>query len=152
MELDLLRELLALMDENELSELEVEQEGMRVRLKKSGQEVRHEVVTSQFPVAAASGTAVEPTAAETAAQTPPGLVEVVAPMVGTFYRAPSPDAEPYVTEGDVVDEDTAVCILEAMKVMNEIKAEKRGRVVEVLAENGDAVEYGQVLFRLDPNI
>ena len=138
------------MDENELSELEVEQEGMRVRLKKSGQEVRHEVVTSQFPVAAASGAAVAPAAA--ADETPSGLVEVVAPMVGTFYGAPSPDAESYVAEGDVVDEETVVCILEAMKVMNEIKAEKRGRVVEVLAENGDAVEYGQVLFRLDPNI
>ena len=71
-------------------------------------------------------------------------------MVGTFYRTPSPEGDPFVMPSDHVETDTVVCIIEAMKVMNEIKAEKNGRVVEVLVENGEAVEYGQPLFLLEP--
>ncbi len=73
---------------------------------------------------------------------------VTSPMVGTFYAAPSPESPPFVKMGDVVTEDTVVCILEAMKVMNEIKAEQKGTITEILAQNGDNVEYGQPLFRL----
>jgi acetyl-CoA carboxylase biotin carboxyl carrier protein len=76
----------------------------------------------------------------------PTLHKIVSPMVGTFYRAPAPDAEPYVKEGDQVQEDTVVCIVEAMKLMNEIEAEVRGTIVKVLVENGQLVEYGQPLF------
>ncbi len=77
-------------------------------------------------------------------------IEIKAPMVGTFYRAPSPDAEPYVKEGDIVNPDTVVCIIEAMKLFNEIKAEVKGKIVKVLVENGQPVEYGQPLFLVEP--
>ena len=79
------------------------------------------------------------------------LVDIKSPMVGTFYVTPSPDSEPYVEPGSPVDPQTVVCIIEAMKVMNEIKAETTGTIVEVLVTNGQAVEYGQILFRLKPD-
>ena len=81
-------------------------------------------------------------------ETPADYKEVVSPMVGTFYRAPSPDSAPYVKEGQEVAEESVVCIIEAMKVMNEIKAEVKGVVTEVLVENGAAVQFGQPLFRV----
>ncbi|MGB9667750.1 MAG: acetyl-CoA carboxylase biotin carboxyl carrier protein [Thermosulfidibacteraceae bacterium] len=78
------------------------------------------------------------------------LVAIRAPLVGTFYRAPAPDAPPYVKEGDVIEKGQVVCIIEAMKIMNEIESDIRGRVVKVLAENGKPVEYGQPLFLVEP--
>jgi len=78
------------------------------------------------------------------------LVTVEAPMVGTFYRGPSPDADPYVREGDVIKEGQVLCIIEAMKLMNEIESKVHGRVIRVLAENGQPVEYGQPLFLIEP--
>ena len=81
---------------------------------------------------------------------PSSRVTVEAPMVGTFYRAPSPNAEPYVREGDVVKEGQIVCIIEAMKLMNEIEAKVGGRIAKILVENGHAVEYGQPLFLIEP--
>jgi acetyl-CoA carboxylase biotin carboxyl carrier protein len=84
-----------------------------------------------------------------AAAGPPAGTEVfTSPMVGTFYRAPSPDAEVFVREGDAINEDSTLCIIEAMKVMNEIKAEMRGEVVEILVQNGEPVDYGQPLFAI----
>ncbi|MFB0525064.1 MAG: acetyl-CoA carboxylase biotin carboxyl carrier protein, partial [Phycisphaerae bacterium] len=79
------------------------------------------------------------------------LVEIKSPIVGTFYATPSPDSEPYVEVGSHVEPQTVVCIVEAMKVMNEIKAETRGTIVEILVTNGQAAEYGQVLFRVRPD-
>ncbi|MHC4757665.1 MAG: acetyl-CoA carboxylase biotin carboxyl carrier protein, partial [Planctomycetota bacterium] len=79
------------------------------------------------------------------------LIEITSPIVGTFYAKPGPDSEPYVDEGSHVEPDTVICILEAMKVMNEIKAETTGTIVKVLVENGQAVEYGQVLFKVKPD-
>ncbi len=95
------------------------------------------------------------TSAETAKSTPQPVEEekllvIKAPMVGTFYRAPSPDAPPYVEVGDPVKEDTVLCIIEAMKLMNEIKADCRGKVVKILVENGQPVEYGQPIFVIEP--
>ena len=81
---------------------------------------------------------------------PPGVVTVESPMVGTFYSASSPAAEPYVRQGDVVKEGQTLCIIEAMKLMNEIEARTAGRIVKILVENAQAVEYGQPLFHLDP--
>ena len=77
---------------------------------------------------------------------PPGTEVFASPMVGTFYRSPSPDSEPFVVEGTQIDDESVVCIIEAMKVMNEIKAETRGVVTEILVENGEPVEFGQPLF------
>ena len=82
---------------------------------------------------------------------PSGVVTVEAPMVGTFYRASSPTAEPYVRQGDVVKEGQILCIIEAMKLMNEIEAKAAGRIVEILVENAQAVEYGQPLFHIEPS-
>jgi len=79
-------------------------------------------------------------------------VPVIAPMVGTFYRSPNPDAPPFVSEGDVIDPGQTVCIIEAMKLLNEIQADVGGRVVRVLAENATPVEYGQPLFMIDPTV
>jgi acetyl-CoA carboxylase biotin carboxyl carrier protein len=81
---------------------------------------------------------------------PSGMVTVEAPMVGTFYRAPSQTAEPYVNEGDVVKEGQILCIIEAMKLMNEIESRASGRIVKIFVENGHAVEYGQPLFLIEP--
>ncbi|HEB83698.1 MAG TPA: acetyl-CoA carboxylase biotin carboxyl carrier protein, partial [Bacteroidetes bacterium] len=77
--------------------------------------------------------------------------EIKSPMVGTFYRSPAPDAEPYIRIGDKITPGQVLCIVEAMKLMNEIEADVSGRVVEILVENGDPVEFGQVMFRIDPN-
>jgi acetyl-CoA carboxylase biotin carboxyl carrier protein len=79
-----------------------------------------------------------------------GLVEITSPMVGTFYRATSPDADPFASKGTVLDDDLTICIIEAMKVMNEIKAERTGEIVDILVENGEPVEFGQPLFLVKP--
>ena len=149
----LIQELIAVMEGSKLSELEVEVEGVRVRLQKESAPVKQEVVTVSAPMM----TSANPAGAPSAVGAPAAPLEpssrykhIVAPMVGTFYAASAPDADPYVAVGDVVDEETVTCIIEAMKVMNEIKAEMRGRVREILVENGQPVEFGQPLFVIDP--
>ena len=124
-----------------LAELEIEQDGTRIR-----------VVREHAPTAgpAARPDAAPAPAAATAAPAPSNLVPVEAPMVGTFYRAPGPDAAPFVAEGDVVKEGQVLCIIEAMKLMNEIETKAAGRVAKILVENAQPVEYGQVLFLLEP--
>jgi acetyl-CoA carboxylase biotin carboxyl carrier protein len=99
---------------------------------------------------AAPASQAAPTAAAPLDERPRHLVTVEAPMVGTFYRASSPDADPYVREGDTIKEGQVLCIIEAMKLMNEIESKVSGRVIRVLAENGQPVEYGQPLFLIEP--
>ncbi len=140
MTLEKIRELLDLMDTNNLTEIEIEEDGVKVRLRK-GRSPSEAVVTTTAPKGRVEVVPLE--------EVPSGDT-VNAPMVGTFYRAPSPDAAPYVDVGDEVTADTVVCIIEAMKVMNEIKAGIKGVVTEVLAESGSAVEYGRPLFRINP--
>ncbi len=140
MNLKKVREILDLMDANNLTEVEIEEDGVKVRLRK-GRSQSEAVVTT-----AARKDSVEVVPLE---KVPSGDT-VNAPMVGTFYRAPSPDAAPYVDVGDEVTADAVVCIIEAMKVMNEIKAGTEGTVVEVLVESGSAVEFGHPLFRIEP--
>ena len=147
----LIQELIAVMEDSRLSELEVEVEGVRVRLQKESAKSKAEVVTVAAPVVngmTASAAQAAPAAKEVSSK----YKHINAPMVGTFYAASAPDADPYVEVGDVLDEDTVVCIIEAMKVMNEIKAEIQGKVVEVLVNNGEPVEYGQPLFLIDPSV
>jgi len=140
MDIDQIRELVQLMVDNDLSELDVTDGESKVRLKRgpSG-----EVVTVSAPPAASAQSA-------PAAGPPPeveeGLVEIKSPMVGTFYSAPSPDSDAYVSVGSQVAEDTVVCIIEAMKVMNEIKAGCAGQIAEVCVKNGQPVEYGETIF------
>jgi acetyl-CoA carboxylase biotin carboxyl carrier protein len=148
MELDDIKALIALMNDNGLAELEVEQEGTKVRLVKEGAAKPEMVAVSAgvAPMAPAPVAGVPAAAAPAAVEV--GVHTLTAPMVGTFYRAPSPDSDPFVDEGMKVTEDTTVCIIEAMKVMNEIHAEVGGTVIEVLVENGQPVEYGQPLFKI----
>ena len=159
MEIDDIKTLIALMNENNLAELEIEEEGRKIRLVKQGNHTR-EVVAVAAPIApiaqmaapAAEATAAGGTAAAAAggaAGAPAEKLHVIkAPMVGTIYRAPSPDSDPFVDVGMQVGEETTVCIIEAMKVMNEIHAECTGTIAEVLVENGHPVEYGQPLFKV----
>jgi acetyl-CoA carboxylase biotin carboxyl carrier protein len=143
-----IRRLADLLREYGLSEVEVEREGVRVRLRREIQ-AAPESLTPAAPrvVAVPSGVPiadVAPSAEEA------HLLTVEAPMVGTFYRAPSPDAQPFVRDGDRVKKGQVVCIIEAMKLMNEIESKVAGRVVKVLVENAQPVEYGQPLFLLEP--
>ncbi len=158
-----IRELIRIIDESSIYEFELEKDGEKVTLRKA----QPQVITQQVPVAApvapqvapsvsASTTPVVPEAApETAAPAEVAIDEnlhkIISPMVGTFYQAASPDAAPFVSEGDVINSKTVVCIVEAMKLMNELEAEVSGTVVKVLAENGQLVEYGQPLFLVKPS-
>lgn len=137
------------MKKHDLSVFEIEKEGFRIKLEKGPSA---EAAAAPPPAVAASPKAV-PAAPETTAAAPKAiesvpLKEIVSPMVGTFYRGPSPDAPSFVDVGKTVAEDTVVCIIEAMKVMNEIKAETGGVIAEVVAESGKPVQFGQVLFRV----
>ena len=161
--MDELRELIALLRENGLAEFELEREGFRVRLRRGveydGAEIHAAAPTMGTAPAAAPKTAAAPIAvtsspspahpgalAETAASEDQGLDIIESPIVGTFYRARSPNAEPFVKTGSQVEPATIVCIIEAMKLMNEIQAETSGEVVKIYVENGQPVEYGQPLF------
>jgi acetyl-CoA carboxylase biotin carboxyl carrier protein len=142
--------IIDLMKENDISIFEMEKEGLKIKLQKSGGTPNGTPLIAA-PIAVAPAASPAP-AAETAAATEkssaaPGK-EIVSPMVGTFYRASAPDAPPFVEVGATVNEDTVVGIIEAMKVMNEIKAEMSGTIAEVLAENGKPVQFGQTLFRV----
>ncbi len=140
MDLKKVKELLALMDANNLTEVEIEENGVKVRLRK-GRSPSEAVVTTTAPKDKVEVVPMK--------EIPSGDT-VNAPMVGTFYRSPSPDAAPYVDVEDEVTADTVVCLIEAMKVMNEIKAGTEGVVAEVLSESGSAVEFGHSLFRIEP--
>jgi len=141
---DLVRRLGKLLDEFRLTEAEVTVGDMRVRV----QRAVAPVASAPAAPAPAAGTGV--TDPVVIVERPGSMVTVEAPMVGTFYRASSPTADPYVREGDVVKEGQIVCIIEAMKLMNEIEAKAAGRVVKILVENGQAVEYGQPMFLIEP--
>jgi len=154
--LDELRELIGLLRDNGLAELELENEGFRVRLRRESEraESSHAAVppapvseaAAPAPAAAASGPAHPGTQASTAAAQDQDLHIIQSPIVGTFYRSPSPTAEAFIKIGSNVEPDTVVCIIEAMKLMNEIQAEMSGEVVKIYVENGQPVEYGQPLF------
>ena len=148
-----IKSIVDLMKKNSLSEFEMENEGFKIKLRRAASEGKPDEVQVQHylpPVAPAPTEAPAAAPALAAAPAPEGT-EVKSPMIGTFYRKPSPDAEPFVEVGAKVGADTVVCIIEAMKVMNEIKAEVKGTIIEVLMEEGKPVEYGQALFRIDPS-
>jgi len=152
-----IKEMINLMNENNLTELEVEKEGMRIRLKKStsGEIVMQEVSPKTvFTAPAANATyPVTPAVAHENNQrgTPTGkAAEIKAPMVGTFYLAPSPESPSFVEINQTIEVGQVVCIIEAMKLMNEIKSEIRGKIVDVLVDNAEPVEFGQPLFLIEP--
>jgi len=148
---ELIAELIDLMNKNDLAELEVEEEGSRIRLRKAEGSTERPVIISAS-AAPSEAPAEQPRPAAKPENSPPAqnLITIKSPMVGTFYRAPSPDADPFVDTGDAVTEDAVVCIIEAMKVMNEIKAECKGSMKEILVADGEPVEYGQPLFLVEP--
>lgn len=140
MKLDLaeIRELLQLLSKSDVTELEIESEGFRLAIRKGGRAV----IAAPEIVEVATPSLSKPPITH--------LVEVKAPMVGTFYRAASPEAESFVEIGDRVRIGQTLCIIEAMKLMNNIDSEATGRVVEILVDNAQSVEFGQVLIRLEP--
>lgn len=157
MDMDELERLVELMNSNDLVEVEIESETSRIRLKKAGAEAP---VTAHAPMAMPAPTLSAPAASTPAptaaaeAQASGGVegdsITFNSPMVGTFYRAASPTAEPFVKVGDKAGSSTVLCIIEAMKVMNEITADTDGEILEILVGDGEAVEYGQPLFTLRP--
>ncbi len=149
MDLDKIRELLALMDQNDLAEVEIEEEGRKIRLRKTEIKMAPAVQALARPADVTMAPAVS--AGHAAPDRPKGCREITSPMVGTFYRAGSPDADPLVKIGDTVEAETVIGIIEAMKVMNEVKAEMHGQIVDVLVENGDVIEFGQPLFLIKPS-
>ena len=154
--IDEIREIADLVDERGFTDFEFENEKIRIRLSKtqpiisapppmmpSAQPVQHSETPVQTAVPTASS---EKTNEEDATEADDGLHKITSPIVGTFYRSPSPDKPPYVKEGDTVSDDSVVCIVEAMKLMNEIQAETAGEVVKIYVENAQPVEFGQPLF------
>jgi acetyl-CoA carboxylase biotin carboxyl carrier protein len=148
-----IKAIIDLMKKNDLAVFKLEKEGFKIELEAH----RHAAPLVSIPnerqvsgVAPTAGhqVATQPVTPSTVLEVRTTFKEIVSPMVGTFYRAPSPDSAPYIVEGQDVSEETVVCIIEAMKVMNEIKAEVKGEIVEVLVENGTAVQFGQPLFRV----
>jgi acetyl-CoA carboxylase biotin carboxyl carrier protein len=157
LELKDIKAIIDLMKKNDLSVFEMEKDGFKLKLEKGtgGQPVMiapQSLPAIPLPAMLAPGAAPRPSPAEPSAPAPASpeapLKEIVSPMVGTFYRSPSPEAGPYTEVGKEVTEESVVCIIEAMKVMNEIKAEVKGVIVEVMAETGKPVQFGQVLFRV----
>ena len=157
MELKDIKELIALMRKNDLSVFKMEKDGFKITLKR-GSEFQP-IIAASTPMALPAGLsaavpmAPAPEGAPAAAAPSPepkteNFKEITSPMVGTFYTSPSPEAAPYVSVGSAIIEGSVVCIVEAMKVMNEIKSEISGTIVEIVAENGKSVQYGQVLFRV----
>jgi acetyl-CoA carboxylase biotin carboxyl carrier protein len=154
MELKDIKAIIDLMRKNGLSEFELERSDFKIKLKRpmgAAGPVQDESMPPTFQV-------VSPPAATAAPAIPPPIaappvapsIEIKSPMIGTFYRAPSPEAVDYVEVGTEVNADTVVCLIEAMKVMNEIKAEAKGVITHILVENAKPVEFGQPLFRLRP--
>lgn len=140
-----IKDMINLMNENGLTELEIEKDGMRIRLKKSGAGYEKAVEFIPQPQAAIQHAPESKHAQAAKANT----IEIKAPMVGTFYRSPSPEAPAYVNVGDKIEPGQVLCIIEAMKLMNEIKSEVKGRIIDIHVENAEPVEFSQVLFIIE---
>lgn len=166
-ELKDIKQIIELMRKNDLSEFEIEKKEYKVKLKRTQSgELRTEgtYLPNYFPHApqflppgnpntaagAPPANSADQSSTSAGSDKPDNIDEIVSPMIGTFYLSPSPEAEPFVAEGTKVTPDTVVCIIEAMKVMNEIKAEKSGVITRIVAENAKPIEYGQPLFEIKP--
>ncbi|MDQ1273861.1 MAG: acetyl-CoA carboxylase biotin carboxyl carrier protein [Planctomycetota bacterium] len=148
--IDKVKQLISIMNENKLSEIEIQEDVTKIRIKKGEVGYIHTASSANIP-------SIYPQQLE---QKPPvqilpieneNFVEIISPMVGTLYRANAPGADPCVNVGDFVNDETVVCIIEAMKIMNEVKAETAGEIIDVYVNDGEAVEYGQPLFRVKPS-
>ena len=164
-DLNYIKKLVKIIDSCDISELEIDEEGTKIKVVKSKPSKNETPQIIQYtppaavqtmPAAAPAASSTEPaeqkTVEKTAEKTPvkENLIEVRSPIVGTFYRAPSPNADPYVQVGQSVSTGTVLCIIEAMKLMNEIESEVSGKIAKILVENAQPVEYNQVLFLIEP--
>ena len=158
MDLNLIRKLVKIVDTSGITDLEIEEDGLRIKVAKK---IRNNQVNSQpqmvvqtesVTASALAATVTEEKAPAEKSEEPTGNIhEINSPIVGTFYRAPAPDADPYVQVGDPVSPGTVLCVVEAMKLMNEIESDVSGKIVKILVENGKPVEYNQPLFFIEPN-
>jgi len=148
MNLKEIKEMISIMNEHGILEFQLERDGFKVVLKKASSGTGDVTVHSAPTIPGAPQAIPVPTAAPVPLQKEEDIVEIKSPIVGTFYRSSSPDAAPYIKKGDEVKVDDVVCIIEAMKVMNEIKAEVNGIIVDILPESGEAVEFDQPLFKV----
>lgn len=146
-----IKELISLMNENNLTEIEIENGTFKIKLKKTSEGIIQQHIVPQMvsQAPAVNAAAQKETPAAAPAPSVKAGTEIKSPMVGTFYRAPSPEAPPYIDVGQTVEVGQVVCIVEAMKLMNEIKAEVRGKVTKIFVENGQPVEFGQPLFLVE---
>ncbi len=158
-DLKTIRQLIKMMVDNDLTEIDLEGEGEKIKLKRGHQASAGSAVQylpappatpAQAPAPAAGDASHSDDDHTSGNGSDEGTITIDSPMVGTFYTASSPDADAFVDAGDTVKPDTVVCIVEAMKVFNEIKAEVSGKITEVLVKNGDAVEFGQPIYRVRP--
>jgi acetyl-CoA carboxylase biotin carboxyl carrier protein len=152
MNLKELKELIELIQRSEISELELEKSGVKVRIKKERASIPAPPAPEELTAAPSEvpQPQTSPVAPISPAAPPAGWLTLIAPVVGTFYRAPAPDADPYAEVGNVVKKGQILCVIEAMKLMNEIESEWDGKIVEILVENAQPVEYGEPLFRIEP--
>ena len=160
-DLNYIKKLIKILESGDVNEIEIDEEGTRLKVVKTRPEVMQQpqVIYSQ-PQTQSAPQQQTPAAQEQAAKTEAkaeskesvneNLIEVKSPIVGTFYRAPSPTADPYVQAGAIIQKGSVLCIIEAMKLMNEIESEVSGKIVKILAENSQPVEYNQTLFLVDP--
>ncbi len=156
MDLREIKEVIKLMKANDITDFELEKDDFKIILRKEKEIVTRQITETPMqayyspqPILPPTPQPVaQPVAQPKAPENDPSVDYIVSPMVGTFYLAPSPESPPYVTTGQEVKPDDVVCIVEAMKVFNEIKAEMKGKILEVMAENGAPVEYGQKLFKI----
>ena len=146
MELDQIKAIVTMMKENDLCEFSMESDGLKIRIKRGPDGVAPAVTVTPIAPAPVAASAPATATAPAPAAVPADIKYITSPMVGTFYRSPSPDASPYAEVGKNIEDESVVCIIEAMKVMNEIKAEIKGVIVECLVENAKPVEFGQKLF------
>jgi acetyl-CoA carboxylase biotin carboxyl carrier protein len=149
-----IKAIIDLMKKNAISEFELERQDFKIKLKRGGGgatgPVHYEEITASYPPPVVVQQATSPLAGALPAGASGSELEIKSPMVGTFYRAPSPESVSYVEVGTEVNPDTVVCIIEAMKVMNEIKAEIKGVITQILVENAKPIEFGQPLFKIRP--
>ena len=146
MEFQQIKEIISLVNSTDITDLEIEDEDFRIRIRKERKEP-NPVPRHGVEIVAAQPMVLPP---EQIVETKDGLVAISAPMVGTFYRAPAPDAEPFIQVGETITQGQILYIIEAMKMMNEIESEVKGVVKQILVENGEPVEYGQPLLLIDP--
>ena len=154
MDLNLIKKLIRIFDSSEITDLEIEQEGFKIKIAKkirtfTGGSSPH-LVLPPSAVDYAHGTDTSGKEKETEAKVET-THEIRSPIVGTFYRAPAPDADPYIQVGDIVTKGSVLCIVEAMKLMNEIESDVDGRIIKILVDSGKPVEYNQPLFLVQPN-